>query len=307
MAAAANIGELVGNTPMVKLNKVIPDNDVEIYAKLEFNNPSASVKDRPALAMIVDAESKGSIDKNTVIIEPTSGNTGIGLAMVCAYKGYRLILTMPESMSTERRKMMEILGAEIVLTEAELGMKGAVKKAEKLLAEYDNSFMPQQFKNPANPQIHFRTTAEEIWRDTGGDFEFFAAGVGTGGTITGTGEALKSKNPRLKIIAVEPEDSPVISGGEPGPHKIQGIGAGFIPDNLNLAIIDETIKVSNENAINFARKIIREEGILIGISSGAIAYAACKIAERPENRGKKFVIIFCDTAERYLSTDLFKF
>ena len=227
--------------------------------------------------------------------------------MVCAYKGYRLILTMPESMSIERRKMMEILGAEIVLTDAELGMKGAVKKAEELLAKYDNSFMPQQFKNPANPQMHFRTTAEEIWRDTGGNIDFFVAGVGTGGTITGAGEALKSKNPRLKIIAVEPEDSPVISGGEPGPHKIQGIGAGFIPDNLNLALIDETIKVSNDDAINFARKIIREEGILIGISSGAIAYAACKIAERQENRGKKFVIIFCDTAERYLSTDLFNF
>ena len=305
MKIAENITKLIGNTPLVRLNKINKDSFAEIVAKIESFNPSSSVKDRIALAMIEDLENSGLLKSDTVVIEPTSGNTGIGLAMICAVKGYKLILTMPESMSIERRALIKGFGAEIILTPKELGMKGAVAKAEELVIQNKNFITLQQFKNKANVEIHRKTTAEEIWADTDGKIDFLIAGVGTGGTITGISEIIKSKRPSFISIAVEPSDSPVLSGGKPSPHKIQGIGAGFVPDILNRNIIDEIQTVSNENAINTAKKLMKEEGILCGISSGASTYVALQIAKRPENKGKLIVVILPDTGERYLSTDLF--
>ena len=303
---AADSTELIGNTPLVRLNRVTEGAVAEVVAKLESFNPLGSVKDRIGVAMIVDAESKGLIKKDTVIVEPTSGNTGIALAFVCAARGYRLILTMPDTMSVERRQLLSVLGAELVLTPGAEGMPGAVKKAEELAAANPGYYMPQQFKNPANPEIHRLTTAEEIWRDTGGRADILVAGVGTGGTITGIAEALKNKKTELRAIAVEPVTSPVLSGGEPGPHKIQGIGAGFVPDILRKDLVDEIVKVSNEDAGATSRRLAREEGILAGISSGAATWAAVEVAKRPENRGKLIVVILPDTGERYLSTWLFQ-
>lgn len=306
MKIANHIGELIGNTPLLRLNSITEDSNSIIIAKLEFFNPVSSIKDRIGWAMIQDAENKGLINSQTVIIEPTSGNTGIALAFTCAVKGYRLILTIPESMSIERRAIIKSFGAEIILTEAAKGMKGAIAKAEELIANTPNSFMPQQFKNPANPEIHRKTTAEEIWNDTDGKIDILVSGVGTGGSITGISETIKKYKPELISIAVEPSASPVLSGGLPSPHKIQGIGAGFIPDILNMKIIDEIIQVSNEDAIETAKKLIKFEGIFCGISSGAAVYAALQIANRPENANKMIVVILPDTAERYLSTALFE-
>ena len=307
---AKNLTDLIGNTPLLELsnyNKSIGVNEgTKIIAKLEYFNPAGSVKDRVGYAMIKDAEDKGLINEDTVIIEPTSGNTGVALAFVAAAKGYRIILTMPETMSLERRNLLKALGAELVLTPGPEGMKGAIKKAEELAAETPNSYLPQQFNNPSNPEIHRKTTAEEIWRDTDGHVDIFIAGVGTGGTITGVGETLKKKNPNIKIIAVEPNDSPVLSGGKPGPHKIQGIGAGFVPNVYNAQIIDEIFKVKNEDAFETSRKLSKTEGLLVGISSGAAAFAATQVAKRPENSGKTIVVLLPDSGERYLSTDLFK-
>lgn len=301
MNIAENITQCIGNTPLVKLSKFAKGTGAEILGKCEFFNPCSSVKDRIALAMIEDAECRGAIEKDTVIIEPTSGNTGIGLAMVCAQRGYRLILTMPESLSIERRKILAHLGAEIDLTPAQGGMRAAIERAEELGKGFEKTFTPGQFTNPANPEAHRRTTAEEIWRDTGGKLDFLVAGVGTGGTLTGCGEELKKKDSRVTVIAVEPKGSPVISGGEPGSHKIQGIGAGFIPGVLNTTILDEVIQVENEEAVTTARTLAREEGIFAGISAGAAACAALAIARREENTGKRIVVILPDTGERYLS------
>ncbi len=297
--------ELIGNTPLVRLNQITEGAKAEVVAKLESFNPLGSVKDRIGVAMIVDAEEKGLINKDTVIIEPTSGNTGIALAFVCAARGYKLILTMPDTMSRERRQLLSILGAELVLTPGAEGMLGAVKKAEQMVAENPGYFMPQQFKNPANPEIHRLTTAEEIWRDTEGRVDILVSGVGTGGTITGVAELIKPRKPEFKAIAVEPVDSPVLSGGKAGAHKIQGIGAGFIPDVLKTDLIDEIIKVTNEDAGTTARRLAREEGILAGISSGAATWAALEVAKRAESRGKLIVVVLPDTGERYLSTWLF--
>jgi cysteine synthase A len=299
-----DITTVVGHTPLVQINKLGSAN-ATILAKLESHNPCGSLKDRIAKSMIEAAEQAGLIKPDTVIIEPTSGNTGIGLACICAAKGYRLLLTMPESMSIERRKLMKFFGAEIVLTPAERGMAGAVEKAEQLMAENPDAFMPQQFKNPANPQIHRETTAQEIWNDTDGKLDIFVAGVGTGGTLTGCGQVLKQRNNDLKVVAVEPKDSPVLSGGRAGPHKIQGIGAGFIPEVLNITVIDEIIKVSNEDAMETARQLARKEGILAGISSGAAMWAAIQLSQRQECEGKTIVVILPDTGERYISTELF--
>jgi cysteine synthase A len=298
--------ELVGNTPLVRLNRTTEEVKAEVVAKLESFNPLGSVKDRIGVAMIVDAERRGFINKDTVIVEPTSGNTGIALAFVCASRGYRLVLTMPDTMSLERRQLLAIFGAELVLTPGAEGMPGAVKKAEQLAAKNPNCFMPQQFKNPANPEIHRLTTAEEIWRDTEGKVDILVSGVGTGGTITGVAEVIKERKTGFKAIAVEPTDSPVLSGGKPGPHKIQGVGAGFVPDVLRTDLIDEIIKVNNEDAGIMARRLAKEEGILAGISSGAAAWAALEVAKRQESEGKLIVVILPDTGERYLSTWLFK-
>jgi cysteine synthase A len=301
-----NITDLIGKTPLLRLTRLTADLEANVIAKLESFNPGGSVKDRIGYSMIRDAEGNGRITKDTVIIEPTSGNTGIALAFVCAARGYRLILTMPETMTVERRSIFMAYGAELVLTPGEKGMKGAIQRAEELAAQTPNSFMPQQFKNPANPFIHRLTTAEEIWTDTDGEIDIFVAGVGTGGTITGVGEELKKRKPGIQVIAVEPSDSPVLSGGDPGPHKIQGIGAGFVPEILNRTVIDEIIKVKNEEAFRTARRLAREEGVLAGISSGAATFAALQVARRPENRGKMIVVVLPDTGERYLSTALFQ-
>jgi cysteine synthase A len=294
----------VGFTPLVQINK-LGSGKATILAKLESRNPTGSVKDRIAMSMIEAAEEQGLIKDGTVVIEPTSGNTGIGLAFICAAKGHRLILTMPESMSVERRKLLKLFGAELVLTPSEKGMAGAVEKAEELVRQNSNAYMPQQFKNPANPQIHRETTAMEIWNDTDGNIDILVAAVGTGGTLTGCGESLKEKNKNLKVVAVEPADSPVLSGGKPGPHKIQGIGAGFIPDVLNVNIIDEIIQVTNENAFETARQLALKEGILSGISAGANIWSAIHLSNRAENEGKVIVTFICDTGERYISTEMY--
>ena len=302
---AKDVTELIGNTPLVQLNRITKGARAKVLAKLESFNPLGSVKDRIGVAMILDAEEKGLITQDTVVIEPTSGNTGIALAFVCAARGYRLILTMPETMSSERRQLLRALGAEIVLTPGAEGMAGAVRKAEELALRLPKTFMPQQFKNPANPEIHRLTTAEEIWRDTEGQVDILVAGVGTGGTITGVAEVLKERKPGFKAVAVEPASSPVLSGGEPGPHRIQGIGAGFVPEVLRLDLIDEVVRVTDEDAQETSRRLAREEGILAGISSGAAVWAALQVADRPENEGKTIVAILPDTGERYLSTGLY--
>jgi len=301
-----DITKTIGSTPLVRLNRIAQGLPAAILAKLEMKNPLGSVKDRIGLAMIEAAEAKGLINKDTVIIEPTSGNTGIALAFVCVVRKYRLILTMPETMSIERRKLLKHLGAELVLTPGSEGMKGAINKAKEIVSRTRNAYMPDQFGNPVNPEIHRKTTAEEIWQDTDGGVDFLVAGVGTGGTITGVSETIKERKPSFKSVAVEPADSPVLSGGKPGPHKIQGIGAGFIPTILNTNIIDEIITVTNDQAFETARAIAKTEGILCGISSGAAVRAALQIAGRPENKGKQIVVILPSTGERYLSTDLFK-
>jgi len=305
MKIANNVTELIGNTPLVRLNRIALGAKAQIAAKLEFYSPAHSVKDRIGAAMIDAAEKAGKIKPNTVILEPTSGNTGIALAMVCAARGYKCVLTMPETMSKERRMLLRAYGAELVLTLGPEGMGGAIRKAEEMAAADSHYFIPQQFKNPANPEIHRKTTAEEIWRDTDGKVDFLVAGVGTGGTITGIGEVIKSRKPSFKVVAVEPDASPVLSGGQKGPHKIQGIGAGFIPDVLNVKIYDEIIRVKDEDAMETARRMAREEGLLVGISSGAATWAALQLAHRKGNAGKLIVVIIPSFGERYLSTPLF--
>jgi cysteine synthase A len=302
----SDVTRTIGATPLVRLNEISSGLHPKILAKLEFKNPLGSVKDRIGLAMIEAAETKGLINSDTLIVEPTSGNTGIALAFVCVAKKYKLLLTMPETMSLERRKLLKHLGAELVLTPGSEGMKGAIRKAQEILSESRNAYMPNQFSNPANPEIHRRTTAEEIWRDTNGEVDILVAGVGTGGTITGVSEVIKKRKPSFKAVAVEPAASPVLSGGKPGPHKIQGIGAGFIPEILNTKVVDEIITVTNEQAFEFARDMARLEGILCGISSGAAVCAALEVARRPENKGKQIVVILPSTGERYLSTELFQ-
>lgn len=305
MKFANDVTELIGNTPLVRLKKAKQQQAANILAKLEYYNPGSSVKDRLGFALIDDAERRGKLQENSVVIEPTSGNTGIGLAITCAVKGYRLIVTMPESMSMERRTLIEAFGAEIVLTPAEEGMRGSIEKAHQLADQYNHTYIPMQFKNQANVEMHKRTTALEVWNDTDGGVDIFLAGVGTGGTISGVGEILKQKKPNLQVVAVEPAGSPVLSGGEPGKHKIQGIGAGFIPDILNREVIDEVFTVENEQAIETARYLAREEGIFSGVSSGAIIHAAMEIGKRKSSQNKNIVAIVCDTGERYLSTPLY--
>jgi cysteine synthase A len=305
MKIASNVAELIGNTPLVRLNRISRGAKAEIVAKLEFYNPAHSVKDRIGAAMIDAAEKAGKIKPDTVILEPTSGNTGIALAMVCAVRGYKCVLTMPETMSKERRMLLRAYGARLILTPGSEGMGGAIRKAEEMAASDSHYFIPQQFKNPANPEIHRKTTAEEIWHDTDGKVDFLVAGVGTGGTLTGVGEVIKSRKPTFKVVAVEPDASPVLSGGKKGPHKIQGLGAGFIPDVLNIRIYDEIIRVKDEDAMATARGLALEEGLLVGISSGAATWAALQVAHRKENAGKLIVVIIPDFGERYLSSPLF--
>ncbi len=305
MRIANDVTKLIGNTPLVRINKLTEGISARIVAKLEFFNPCGSVKDRIGINMIETAERAGILKKHSVIVEPTSGNTGIALAFVCAVKGYKLLLTMPDTMSIERRVMLKAFGAEVILTPGARGMKGAIEKAEELVKQNPKAFMPQQFNNSANPEIHRKTTAEEIWRDTDGQVDAIVAGVGTGGTITGVGETIKQRKPSFKVIAVEPESSPVLSGGKPGTHKIQGIGAGFVPEILDRQIIDRVIKVSNDNAFETARRLVREEGIFCGISSGAAMWAALEIAREEEFKGKLIVVIIPDLGDRYLSTELF--
>jgi cysteine synthase A len=304
---AKSMEGLIGHTPLLELTHIEKEKFLQatVVAKLESLNPARSVKDRVGFALIDDAEEKGIINKHTVIIEPTSGNTGVGLAWVAAVRGYRVVLTMPESMSLERRALLRAFGAEIVLTPAHEGMKGAIQKAEELAKTIGNAYIPQQFNNPANAEIHRRTTAKEIWEDTDGNVDIFVAGIGTGGTITGVGEVLKQRNPKVKVVAVEPADSPVLSNGKPGPHKIQGIGAGFVPQVLNTGIYDEIFRVKNEEAFQAGRLLAQKEGVLAGISSGAALHAAIEIARRPENKGKRIVVLLPDTGERYLSTPLY--
>lgn len=306
MNTRSDITKTCGNTPLVYIQSASLETGADVYGKVEFFNPAGSVKDRIGLAMIEDGLKTGKINSGTTIVEPTSGNTGIALAFVARVKGLKLVLTMPESMSMERRQLLKHLGATLVLTQGSKGMKGAIAEAQKIVKETPNAFMPDQFSNPANPEIHRQTTAMEIWKDTQGKIDIFVAGVGTGGTITGVSEVLKQKNPDLQSIAVEPADSPVLSGGLPGPHKIQGIGAGFIPENLNVDILDEIVTIKNEEAFQGAKDLAHNEGILCGISSGAAFHAAKIVAARPENKGKTIVFIVCDTGERYMSTDLFK-
>lgn len=306
---ASKLTDLIGNTPLLQVNSYMKSKNAQanIIAKLEYFNPLGSVKDRIAFAMIEAAEKEGKLKPGALIIEPTSGNTGVGLAFVAAVKGYRLILTMPETMSVERRNLLKALGAELVLTPGTEGMKGAIAEAEKLRDKNPGSFIPQQFENPANPAFHVKTTAEEIWRDTDGKVDIFVAGVGTGGTVSGTGKGLKQHNPNIKVVAVEPATSPVLSGGKPGPHKIQGIGAGFVPKTFDRSVVDEIITVDNDDAIRTSRELSKTEGLLVGISAGAATFAATQLAQRPENKGKNIVVLLPDTGERYLSTVLYAF